>query len=120
LFVLFYVLLYIGIPINFHYCHGELEKVSVFLSKDVKCCCPVDMNSSKCCRNEHFVLKAINDEQNIVYNNFIITFDETAIVYNIEHSGIIFQDIPNFEVNCNSPPSYISKYILNCELIFYG
>jgi hypothetical protein len=59
LLVLVYITTNIGVCVYYHYCGGELEKVSA-LVKVKSCCDGVDENSgSDCCKNEsrHISLK---------------------------------------------------------------
>lgn len=60
--VVVYVITAVGIPVYFHYCGGELEKINYVLKSDG--CCGDDEDSADandCCKDENYVLKSNAD-----------------------------------------------------------
>jgi hypothetical protein len=119
----FYLLLYAGIPVTIHYCHGNAEKVKLFSAENINCCCgPNACLSKKCCYNEHHLIKADIKEQLNEQRVQLTVYDDVFLSCNIcianenesDHKPLT---IPFFG---HSPPKQIPLWLLNCTLIYYS
>ena len=61
LFSFLYLFLAMGISVNLHYCHGEVDSVS-FFSQEGSCCCHKAGKPSHCCFDENYKYE-LNSEQ---------------------------------------------------------
>ncbi len=81
-----YLITVVGIPVYFHYCGGELEKIS-YLIKTKGCCDDEgsEESSNDCCKDEGFVLKNCTD---FSINSFSYKLSKPAF-------NLIFHSLPN-------------------------
>jgi len=120
-FAFYFLLTFIGIQMNVHYCHGHIKSIEFFL-QSYSCCCG-EMNSSNgCCSNEtHFI--QLEDEETILltekfhFENWFTLIPENNFLYSIDNLPEEDQGIQ--EVN-NPPPQKNPKWVLNCSLTYYG
>lgn len=123
LFSAFYLIATIGVAVNIHYCHGEVESVSVY-EDPTGCCCDTKENGSGCCSNESFVLQ-FEDKEQIVENHRIQIQIHTM---EVDISDLTIQRLEDihesegFEYIFQPPPPKLSGQIriLNCSLTYYG
>ncbi|MBS1638334.1 MAG: hypothetical protein JST26_20640 [Bacteroidetes bacterium] len=88
--VFIYTITSIGIPVYYHYCGGELEKVSALIK--AKSCCGSSDEQDNCCKNEvkHYSLHAEFSHSGIL-----------KPVYDASYINIFVHQLPEFFSNQN-------------------
>jgi hypothetical protein len=82
-----YLLNSIGIPVYYHYCGGELEKVTALFKTNTCCGSEEEEDDSDCCQNVEKILLQHNESRLAEKN-----------VFSISDEAIIGPDFPEFKV----------------------
>lgn len=115
-----------GLAVNVHYCQDNVAGFSLAIFeetscvKDVKTCCEVKKEVSKCCSNKVVTLEKKSD--GFWTKIFKIDFDYSVISWyknpfkDIRINNFSLEKILCFYCDSNAPP----LYKLYCQLVFYA
>ncbi|MES2681241.1 MAG: hypothetical protein V4635_15205 [Bacteroidota bacterium] len=113
----------IGIPIYFHYCGGELEKVNYVLKSD-SCCGGEEMDDeasdSGCCKDENMVLKNVTDFTIKKLNDYEIVKTYSELCYlSLPYLNFSFNPVqkPVLSVLKSPPPGLQNELIISTSVI---
>lgn len=114
-----YLVLTTGLIFNAHYCHGELERISLG-PEESWCCCESEGNMADCCKNEQIFLHL--DDELLV--NSVITFEPADYVEFERPSEYVCSSCCaeklNYVYSDHSPPPKQAIWKTNCSFLFYG
>lgn len=116
-----YLALSTGLVFNAHYCHGELESISLGMKASF-CCCESGDNTNSCCKNEQIFVHLDNDEQLLINSTpkfELLDFVEVEKKINHKCSSC-FSEKGQYEYLDCSPPPKLAIWKTNCNFLFYG
>lgn len=137
--VLVYITALAGIPMDIHFCRGDVVSVGILLSGEA-CCCDDELentvccnaepfgqtfsreNTDACCSNEYYSIQYLDDKQ--VPKNKITNFRQGKEQV-LNRPVKIFQpeedDSFRYGGFHDPPPiNNVPLWLLNCTLTFYG
>ena len=124
-----YLIFSIGLVVNIHYCHGEIEEISLIAestsccTETTSCCLETGNEPSKCCSEiQHYyqvvpdILKAEQIKLLVSLND--ISFSEGEVFSNdlIPVQNKLFSNYYNIPPESQSEP----LWIVHCSFTFYG
>ena len=115
-----YLVLSTGMVFNAHYCHGELERVSLGPGPSF-CCCESKESSASCCKDEQIFVHLDNDEQ--LQANTKVKFgqlDYVEVEKPVVHDCSSCSEIKEYFYSDLSPPPKLAIWKINCSFLFYG
>ncbi len=121
LFSIFYSLLIAGLPVNIHYCMGNLMDISIFEKAD-NCCCDTMEDSGNCCMNDRLLLQFEVKEQLVAGKYFELNCQEFTGPghYTLDVHDFIAEEDPLFKFFENPPAESIPLWLKNVNFTFYG
>jgi hypothetical protein len=120
LFSIFYLTVTIGVAINVHYCHGEVESVEVFAGES-SCCCG-DTSENLCCHVDSQLIKFENDQAST--SNFKLTIEEPVFELpffpEYHDEPVYLSDFSTFQNEADLLPPQLPAWLRYCSLVYYG
>lgn len=121
IFSFIYLLVTVGVPVDVHYCTGEVATVQVF--SEANSCCDEDSDcSSNCCHSSSEVIQF--EEQQTLLSNYRLNIDlpvapkvASASIYS---SGIFANEGESIVGQAFFPPPNEPVWLLHCSLVYYG
>lgn len=117
----------LGLAFNVHYCHDEIDSISLNFKAEEPCeeseasCCSAEENHKKCCsektikvdkKTDNVLVQSLHFELPVfVVSTHTLKFDLDQAIISIKRSHLI----ENY-CESNSPPFYK----LYCQLVFYA
>lgn len=119
---LFYLLLSVGINVNYHYCLGKLDTIEIFIT-DIHRCCEYESSARTCCDDEHYFFQ-LDEDHNLTQAGPIV-FEVKAIVSADFVENMVIK-VPlsaghaAFPPENPPPPSPENAWLRFCAPIIYG
>ena len=120
-FTLVYSLSSLGLMVNFHYCHDELQQIAFYQNPDNCCCSDTDVPSS-CCDNTSLYLYNGEEVQS--------TTPQIELEKKSQEKALVKTPVPNFTLPgivpilniqiAEVPPPQKDRTILYQKLLFYA
>ncbi len=119
--ILIYLLLSIGLKVNYHFCGGELSEISFLLANKGRCACGTNDDNSEesCCKNTSTFYQI--DQKQIPVNSSFFVGKKTNLIqfqlidfqeYNFVFSFTNHKIFSDFYFRFFPPPKIL--YLLNC------
>ncbi|MEL7587486.1 MAG: hypothetical protein AAGU19_12295 [Prolixibacteraceae bacterium] len=116
---LFYLTVTVGLAVNAHYCHGELESVGLYGQTD-DCCCGDVSGDGDCCHNvvQHITL----DDEQAPGSRPDIQPQVFDLLITEDRSGDLPAGTgqPPFVSTSDFSPADLPAWLLFCSLVYYG
>ncbi|MDX2250380.1 MAG: hypothetical protein SF052_26590 [Bacteroidia bacterium] len=119
---LFYLILSIGVNVNYHYCLGRLDSIEIFIT-DIHRCCEYEERLWSCCEDERFFFQLEEDHNLSPISSFVSDFRVSVHPPQIEIpvSPVLLSQIsPIFPLEDAPPPSPEKAWLRFCSPIIYG
>ncbi|MEZ4773496.1 MAG: hypothetical protein R3D00_09970 [Bacteroidia bacterium] len=119
---LFYLILSVGVNVNYHYCLGKLDTIEIFIT-DTHRCCDYEARAWSCCEDERFFFQLDEDHNLTQADPLTISLKVSLLA---DFSENLIPDFSFSEARIvippeNAPPPVWEKAWLRfCSPIIYG
>jgi len=121
LFSVFYLVATVGVAVNVHYCHGEIQSVEIFTGEN-SCCCGDKANTNTCCQIDSQLIQFENETAST--SNFRLTIEEPVLElpFSPEHRGVpvYSSEFLPFYTEAEAFPPGLPAWLKYCSLVYYG